>query len=192
MLLMEERIRRDGRVGPGNILKVDSFLNHQMEPQLYREIGREFYRLFGDCGVTKILTIEASGIGIACVTAQFFDCPALFAKKSRTKNIDGQVFTAQVESFTHGGSYTVMVSRRFLGPGDRVLILDDFLAKGNALLGLINIVEQSGATLVGCGIAIEKGFQEGGRILREKGIRLESLAVIEAMDEDGIRFRQGT
>ncbi len=192
MLLMEERIRRDGRVGPGNILKVDSFLNHQMEPQLYREIGREFYRLFGDCGVTKILTIEASGIGIACVTAQFFDCPALFAKKSRTKNIDGQVFTAQVESFTHGGSYTVMVSRRFLGPGDRVLILDDFLAKGNALLGLIDIVEQSGATLVGCGIAIEKGFQEGGRILREKGIRLESLAVIEAMDEDGIRFRQGT
>ena len=191
MLLMEERIRRDGRVGPGNILKVDSFLNHQMEPQLYREIGREFYRLFGDCGVTKILTIEASGIGIACVTAQFFDCPALFAKKSRTKNIDGQVFTAQVESFTHGGSYTVMVSRRFLGPGDRVLILDDFLAKGNALLGLINIVEQSGATLVGCGIAIEKGFQEGGRILLEKGIRLESLAVIEAMDEDGIRFRQG-
>ncbi len=191
MLLMEERIRRDGRVGPGNILKVDSFLNHQMEPQLYREIGREFYRLFGDCGVTKILTIEASGIGIACVTAQFFDCPALFAKKSRTKNIDGQVFTAQVESFTHGGSYTVMVSRRFLGPGDRVLILDDFLAKGNALLGLINIVEQSGATLVGCGIAIEKGFQEGGRMLREKGIRLESLAVIEAMDEDGIRFRQG-
>ncbi len=192
MLLMEERIRRDGRVGPGNILKVDSFLNHQMEPQLYREIGREFYRLFGDCGVTKILTIEASGIGIACVTAQFFDCPALFAKKSRTKNIDGQVFTAQVESFTHGGSYTVMVSRRFLGPGDRVLILDDFLAKGNALLGLIDIVEQSGATLVGCGIAIEKGFQEGGRILREKGIRLESLAVIEAMGEDGIRFRQGT
>ena len=191
MLLMEERIRRDGRVGPGNILKVDSFLNHQMEPQLYREIGREFYRLFGDCGVTKILTIEASGIGIACVTAQFFDCPALFAKKSRTKNIDGQVFTAQVESFTHGGSYTVMVSRRFLGPGDRVLILDDFLAKGNALLGLIDIVEQSGATLVGCGIAIEKGFQEGGRMLREKGIRLESLAVIEAMDEDGIRFRQG-
>ena len=192
MLLMEERIRRDGRVGPGNILKVDSFLNHQMEPQLYREIGREFYRFFGDCGVTKILTIEASGIGIACVTAQFFDCPALFAKKSRTKNIDGQVFTAQVESFTHGGSYTVMVSRRFLGPGDRVLILDDFLAKGNALLGLIDIVEQSGATLVGCGIAIEKGFQEGGRMLREKGIRLESLAVIEAMDEDGIRFRQGT
>ena len=191
MLLMEERIRRDGRVGPGNILKVDSFLNHQMEPQLYREIGREFYRLFGDCGVTKILTIEASGIGIACVTAQFFDCPALFAKKSRTKNIDGQVFTAQVESFTHGGSYTVMVSRRFLGPGDRVLILDDFLAKGNALLGLIDIVEQSGATLVGCGIAIEKGFQEGGRMLREKGIRLESLAIIEAMDEDGIRFRQG-
>lgn len=192
MLLMEERIRRDGRVGPGNILKVDSFLNHQMEPQLYREIGREFYRLFGDCGVTKILTIEASGIGIACVTAQFFDCPALFAKKSRTKNIDGQVFTAQVESFTHGGSYTVMVSRRFLGSGDRVLILDDFLAKGNALLGLIDIVGQSGATLVGCGIAIEKGFQEGGRMLREKGIRLESLAIIEAMDEDGIRFRQGT
>lgn len=192
MKLLEERIRRDGKIRAGNVLKVDAFLNHQMDIGLFNEMGKEFYRLYGDQNVTKILTIEASGIGIACVTAQFFDCPALFAKKSRTKNIDGQVFTAQVESFTHGGSYTVMVSRRFLGPGDRVLILDDFLAKGNALLGLINIVEQSGATLVGCGIAIEKGFQEGGRMLREKGIRLESLAIIEAMDEDGIRFRQGT
>lgn len=192
MKLLEERIRRDGKIRAGNVLKVDAFLNHQMDIGLFNEMGKEFYRLYGDQNVTKILTIEASGIGIACVTAQFFDCPALFAKKSRTKNIDGQVFTAQVESFTHGGSYTVMVSRRFLGPGDRVLILDDFLAKGNALLGLIDIVEQSGATLVGCGIAIEKGFQEGGRMLREKGIRLESLAIIEAMDEDGIRFRQGT
>ena len=189
MLLMEERIRRDGRVGPGNILKVDSFLNHQMEPQLYREIGREFYRLFGDCGVTKILTIEASGIGIACVTAQFFDCPALFAKKSRTKNIDGQVFTAQVESFTHGGSYTVMVSKKFLGPEDRVLILDDFLAKGNALAGLVSIVEQSGASLAGWGIAIEKGFQEGGSRLRERGIRVESLAIIDRMEPGEIIFR---
>lgn len=190
MLLMEERIRRDGAVKNGDILKVDSFLNHQMDPELYREMGKEFFRLFGDCGVTKLLTIEASGIGIACVTAQFFGCPALFAKKSRTKNIDGAVYTTQVESFTHGGSYTVMVSKRFLLPEDRVLILDDFLARGNALLGLIDIVSQAGAALVGCGIAIEKGFQEGGKLLRERGIRLESLAIIDEMDEAHIRFRE--
>lgn len=189
MILLEERIRRDGQVREGNVLKVDSFLNHQMDPDLYREMGREFYRLFGKDNVTKILTIEASGIGIACVTAQFFGCPALFAKKSRTKNIDGEVLTSQVQSYTHGGVYTIMVARRFFTPADRVLILDDFLARGSALQGLIDIVNQSGAGLVGCGIAIEKGFQDGGRLLRQQGVRVESLAIVESMGEDGIRFR---
>ena len=190
MTLLEERIRRDGQVREGNVLKVDSFLNHQMDPDLYREMGREFYRLFGKDKVTKILTIEASGIGIACVTAQFFGCPALFAKKSRTKNIDGEVLTSRVESYTHGGVYTVMVARRFLTPADRVLIIDDFLARGSALRGLIDIVNQSGAGLAGCGIAIEKGFQDGGRLLRQQGVRVESLAIVESMGEDGIRFRE--
>lgn len=190
MLLMEERIRKDGQVRAGNILKVDSFLNHQMDPVLYRAMGEEFYRLFGDCGVTRLLTIEASGIGIACIAAQFFGCPAVFAKKSRSKNLDGEVYTAQVESYTHGGSYTVMVAKRFLGPEDRVLILDDFLARGSALRGLIDIVGQAGASLAGCGIAVEKGFQEGGRLLRQQGIRVESLAIVEAMDQaGGITFR---
>lgn len=191
MLLMEERIRKDGQVRGGNVLKVDAFLNHQLDPELYHAMGEEFYRLFGDCGVTKILTIEASGIGIACIVAQRFGCPALFAKKSKTKNIDGEVYTSAVESFTHGTTYTIMVSKRFLTPEDRVLILDDFLAKGSALRGLIDVVNQAGATLVGCGIAIEKGFQEGGRMLREQGIRVESLAIVDAMGEDGsITFRQ--
>ena len=140
MKLLEERIKKDGVVKAGNILKVDSFLNHQMDVELYQEIGKEFYRLFGDCGVTKILTIEASGIGIACVTAQYFHVPALFAKKTKTKNIDGEIYTYQVESFTHGTTYQIMVSKRFLGPEDTVLILDDFLAKGNALMGLIDVV----------------------------------------------------
>lgn len=189
MLLMQQRILQDGVVREGNILKVDSFLNHQMDPHLYREMGKEFYRLFGGCGVTKILTIEASGIGIACVTAQFFGCPALFAKKSQTKNLDGEVYAAQVESYTRGGSYTIRVSRRFLSPTDRVLLLDDFLARGSAMLGLIDLVAQSGAALVGCGIAIEKGFQEGGRLLRERGIRVESLAILEGMDQGHITFR---
>lgn len=190
MLLMQQRILQDGVVREGNILKVDSFLNHQMDPVLYREMGKEFYRLFGGCGVTKLLTVEASGIGIACVAAQYFGCPAIFAKKSRTKNLDGEVYAAQVESYTHGGSYTVFVSRRFLTPADRVLLLDDFLARGSAMLGLMDLVAQSGAALVGCGIAIEKGFQEGGRLLRERGVRVESLAVIQEMDQGHITFRQ--
>lgn len=181
MLLMQQRILRDGVVRDGNILAVDSFLNHQMDPELYQEMGREFYRLFGGCGVTKILTVEASGIGIACVAAQFFGCPALFAKKGRTKNLGGEVYAAQVESYTHGGSYTILVSKRFLSPGDRVLLLDDFLARGSAMLGLMDLVAQSGAALVGCGVAIEKGFQEGGRLLRERGVRVESLAIIQFM-----------
>ena len=189
MKALEDKILKEGSVLPGQVLKVGSFLNHQMDVSLYQEIGKEFYRLFSDCGVTKVLTIEASGIGIACVTAQFFHCPALFAKKSRTKNIDGEVYTSQVESFTHGGSYQIMVAKRFLTPEDRVLVVDDFLAKGNALLGLMDVVKQAGATLVGCGIVIEKGFQEGGRIVREKGVRVESLAIIDAMDEGHIVFR---
>ena len=190
MKLLEERIKKDGVVKAGNILKVDSFLNHQMDVELYQEIGKEFYRLFGDCGVTKILTIEASGIGIACVTAQYFHVPALFAKKTNTKNIDGEIYTSQVESFTHGTTYQIMVSKRFLGPEDTVLILDDFLAKGNALMGLIDVVGKAGAKLAGCGIVIEKGFQEGGRLLREKGIRLESLAIIDSMNEKELIFRE--
>ena len=190
MKLLEERIKKDGVVKAGNILKVDSFLNHQMDVELYQEIGKEFYRLFGDCGVTKILTIEASGIGIACVTAQYFHVPALFAKKTKTKNIDGVIYTSQVESFTHGTTYQIMVSKRFLGPEDTVLILDDFLAKGNALMGLIDVVGKAGAKLAGCGIVIEKGFQEGGRLLREKGIRLESLAIIDSMNEKELIFRE--
>ncbi len=191
MKLLQERIQKDGVVKAGNILKVDSFLNHQMDIALYQEIGREFYKLFKDCGVTKILTIEASGIGIACVTAQFFAVPAIFAKKSKTKNIDGEIFTSTVESYTHGTSYEIMVSKKFLTPEDTVLIIDDFLAKGNALLGLIDVVNQAGARLAGCGIVIEKGFQEGGKMLREQGIRVESLAIVDEMSETkGIRFRE--
>lgn len=190
MKLLEQRILQDGHVKEGDILKVDSFLNHQMDISLYQEMGKEFYRLFGDCGVTKILTIEASGIGIACITAQYFGVPALFAKKSRTKNIDGAVYTAPVLSYTHGTTYDIIVSKRFLGPQDRVLILDDFLARGNALQGLMDLVRQAGATLVGCGIAVEKGFQEGGKRLRAEGVRLESLAIIDSMAEGIIRFRE--
>lgn len=189
MKLLEDRILADGVVKDGNVLKVDSFLNHQMDPALYREMGKEFFRIFKDCGVTKILTIEASGIGIACVTAQFFDVPALFAKKTRTKNIDGGVYTSSVDSYTHGTTYQIMVSQKFLVAGDRVLVLDDFLAKGNALLGLIDITEKAGATVVGCGIAVEKGFQEGGKILREMGVNLHSLAIVDSMEQGNIRFR---
>lgn len=192
MQLLKDRILRDGRVMAGNVLKVDSFLNHQMDIALFSEIGREFYRRFQDCGVNKILTIEASGIGIACVTAQFFDVPVVFAKKNPTKNIAGDIFTSRVESFTHGRTYDIIVSKRFLGPEDRVLLIDDFLAKGSALLGLIELVGHSGATLCGAGIVIEKGFQEGGALVRERGVRVESLAVVESMDAaaGGVVFRE--
>ena len=190
MRLLEERIRRDGIVRAGHVLKVDSFLNHQMDIGLFEEMGREFYRIYGDCDVTKILTIEASGIGIACVTAQSFHVPVVFAKKNRTKNIAGDVYTSQVESFTHGRTYDIIVSKDFLLPEDRVLIIDDFLANGSALLGLSSLVKSAGATLVGAGIAIEKGFQDGGRLVRASGVRVESLAIIDAMsEEDGIVFR---
>ena len=189
MELLKERIRRDGVVRGTDVLKVDSFLNHQMDVALFEEIGREFQRRFADCGVNKILTIEASGIGIACVTAQFFHCPVIFAKKSQTKNIAGEVYTTKVESFTHGRIYDVIVAKQFLGPEDRVLIIDDFLANGAALEGLIDLVEQAGAVLVGAGIVIEKAFQPGGARIRARGVRVESLAKIKSMSEErGVEF----
>ena len=185
MELLEERIRRDGRVKGEDVLKVDSFLNHQMDVALFREIGQEFYRLFGESGVTKILTIEASGIGIACVTAEFFGCPVIFAKKSKTKNIAGDVYTSKVESFTHGKIYDIIVSKEFLLPSDRVLLIDDFLANGSALQGLIKLVRDAGATLVGAGICVEKAFQPGGDLIRGMGVRVESLARVKSMSEAG-------
>lgn len=183
MKLLEERIRKDGIVREGNILKVDSFLNHQMDIKLFQEFGKEFKRLFANDKVTKILTIEASGIGIACIVAEYFDVPVVFAKKSKSKNIDGQVYTSKVESFTHNKTYDVIVSKHFLNEDDRVLLIDDFLANGNALRGLIDIVGQANAHLVGAGIVIEKGFQDGGKILRNEGVHLESLAIVDGMDD---------
>ena len=191
MELLKQRILKDGHVKAGNVLKVDNFLNHQMDVALFAEIGKEFRRLFGDCGVTKILTIEASGIGIACLTAEQFGVPVVFAKKSQSKNIDGEVYTTRVESFTHGRVYDIIVSKKFLSPEDRVLLIDDFLAKGSALNGLCQLVEDSGATLVGAGIVIEKGFQEGGELIRGRGVRVESLAIVDAMDPEtgSVTFR---
>ena len=176
MQLLEERIRKDGIIKEGNVLKVDRFLNHQMDIHLFEEIGKEFYRRFSDAGIT----------------AQYFDVPVVFAKKNQTKNIAGDVFTTQVESYTHGRIYDIIVSKEFLSPNDRVLLIDDFLANGRALEGLAALVESSGATLVGAGIVIEKGFQPGGDELRKKGIHLESLAIVESMDEKTgtITFRE--
>ncbi len=185
MRRLEDRIRRDGRVKDGGILKVDSFLNHQMDIGLFEEIAGEFWRLYGDSNVTKILTIEASGIGIACLVAQRFKCPVIFAKKTKTKNIEGEVYTSKVESFTHGQLYDIIVSKEFLKPEDRILIIDDFLANGAALSGLVQLVTAAGATLVGAGIAIEKAFQPGGEMLRAQGIRIESLARVKSMGNDG-------
>lgn len=184
MQLLKDRILKDGIVKPGNILKVDSFLNHQMDTDLFVEIGKEFKRRFADCEINKILTIEASGIGIACVVAQQFHVPVVFAKKTKTKNIAGDVYTSKVESYTHGRVYDIIVSKEFLGKGDKVLLIDDFLANGKALEGLAALVEESGAELVGAGIVIEKGFQVGGDIIRSKGIHLESLAIVDSMDEE--------
>ena len=189
MELLKQRIRRDGIVKGNDVLKVDGFLNHQMDVALFEEIGREFLRRFEGCGVNKILTIEASGIGIACITAQSFHCPVVFAKKSQTKNIAGQVYSTKVESFTHGRVYDVMVSRQYLGPEDTVLIIDDFLANGAALEGLIDLVNQAGAGLAGAGVVIEKAFQPGGERIRAKGIRVEALARIKSMSEEkGVEF----
>ena len=191
MELLKQRILKDGHVKAGNVLKVDNFLNHQMDVALFAEIGKEFKRRFAGCGVTKILAIEASGIGIACLTAEQFGVPVVFAKKSQSKNIDGEVYTTRVESFTHGRVYDIIVSKKFLSPEDRVLLIDDFLAKGSALNGLCQLVEDSGATLVGAGIVIEKGFQEGGELIRGRGVRVESLAIVDAMDPEtgSVTFR---
>lgn len=189
MELLKERIRKDGKVREGNVLKVDSFLNHQMDITLFAEIGKEFKRRFANETVTKILTIEASGIGIACIAAQYFGVPVVFAKKNKTKNIAGDVYTGKVESFTHGRSYDIIVSKEFLNENDKILLIDDFLANGSALLGLASLVEQAGAELVGAGIVIEKGFQPGGAMLREKGIHIESLAIVDSMTTDAVIFR---
>ncbi len=183
MQLLKDRIRRDGKIKSGDVLKVDSFLNHQMDMDLFEEIGKEFRRRFSDAEINKILTIEASGIGIACMVAREFHVPVVFAKKTQTKNIAGDVYTTKVESFTHGRVYDIIVSKEFLGEGDKVLLIDDFLANGKALEGLAALVKDSGAELVGAGIVIEKGFQVGGDLLRSKGVRVESLAIIDSMDE---------
>ena len=194
MNFLEERILRDGVVKEGNVLKVDSFLNHQMDASLLDEIGKELYRRFRDSGITRILTIEASGIALAYAAARCFGVPFVFAKKSKSVNIDGEVYAADVESFTHKCTNRVIVSKRFIHAGDRVLIVDDFLANGCALQGLISIVEEAGATVAGIGIAVEKGFQEGGERIRKRGYRVESLAVVESMDAEDktVSFREQT
>lgn len=189
MELLEKRILEEGVIKEGNVLKVDMFLNHQMDVDLFREMGKEWKRLFAKERVNKILTIEASGIGIACVAAEEFGCRVVFAKKTQSKNIDGELLQTQITSFTKGKVYDVIVAKKFLGPEDRVLIIDDFLANGCALEGLIKLVRESGATLCGCGIAIEKGFQIGGKRIREMGVKLESLAIIDEMSEGRITFR---
>lgn len=183
MELLKERIRKDGVVKEGNVLKVDNFLNHQMDVKLFHEMGLEWKRRFEGKEINKILTIEASGIGIACIVAEVFDVPVVFAKKTQTKNIAGDVYTSRVESYTHGRIYDIIVSKQYLGEGDRVLVIDDFLANGKALEGLIDLINASGAELVGAGVAVEKGFQIGGDLIRSKGIHLESLAIVESMDE---------
>lgn len=191
MRLLEERIIKDGKVYPGEVLKVDSFLNHQIDVSLYKDLAKEWYALFGADNVTKILTIEASGIGLACLAGVEFGCPVLFAKKSKTKNIAGDVYKTQVHSYTHGNTYDVIVSKSYLLPTDRVLVIDDFLANGAALDGLFDLVHQAGATLIGAGIAVEKSFQPGGKRLREKGYRIESLARVSYMDDKGnLRFEE--
>ncbi len=189
MQSLKERIVRDGVVKAGNVLKVDSFLNHQMDVALFDEMGAEFYRRFAEEHITKILTVEASGIGIACLAARHFGVPVVFAKKTQTSNLDPDVYQAPVHSFTHNKDYTVRVSRKYLSAEDRVLLIDDFLANGEALRGLSAIVEQAGATLCGAGIAVEKGFQDGGKQLRDSGMRVESLAIIESMENGEIVFR---
>ena len=191
MNFLEERILKDGKIKPGNVLKVDSFLNHQMDIALMEEIGREFHRRFADKKITKVLTIEASGIGIACFVAKEFGVPMVFAKKSHSINIDSEVYVAEVESFTHKKTNQVIVSRKFLNPDDRILIIDDFLANGCALQGLISIAGSAEASVEGIGIVIEKGFQIGGQIIRNLGFQLESLAIIDAMDAEtgSVTFR---
>lgn len=192
MNFLEERILKDGIVKEGNVLKVDSFLNHQMDIELFDQMGAEFKKRFEGKPINKILTIEASGIGIACVVAQHFHVPVVFAKKSKSINLEGEMYVAQVESFTHKCQNNVIVAQKFLNPEDHVLIIDDFLANGCALQGLIQIVQSAGATVEGIGIAIEKGFQSGGRIIRNLGFQLESLAIVEGMDAEtgNVVFRE--
>ena len=192
MKLLEERIQKDGIVKPGNVLKVDSFINHQMDVELISEMGKEWKKLFAEKPINKILTIEASGIGIACIAAYHFNVPVVFAKKAKSINLDGEMYTAEVESFTHKNKNQVIVSKKFLNENDHVLIIDDFLANGCALQGLIQITKQAGATVEGIGIAVEKGFQSGGRIIRNLGYQLESLAIVDAMDDETgkITFRE--
>lgn len=191
MKLLEERIRKDGIIREGNVLKVDSFINHQMDIKLFEEMAKEWKRLFADKNINKILTIEASGIGIAAIVAREFDVPVVFAKKSKSINLDDNNFSTKIQSFTHSKIYDVIVSKKFLSPEDHILIIDDFLANGCALLGLTDLVESAGATVEGIGIAIEKGFQQGGKIIREKGYQLESLAIVESMNaaDNTITFR---
>ena len=192
MNFLEERIMKDGVVKEGNILKVDSFLNHQMDVKLFKQMGEEFKRRFAEKNINKIITIEASGIGIACIVAECFDVPVVFAKKSQSVNIDGDVYSAEVESFTHECKNQVLISKKFVGPEDHVLIIDDFLANGCALQGLISIVNQAGGTVEGIGIAVEKGFQQGGQIIRNLGYQLESLAIVDGMNaaDGSINFRE--
>lgn len=185
MQLLEDKIRERGKIGEGDVLKVDNFLNHQIDVELVSKLGEEFYRLYKDCNVQKVLTIEASGIGIACLTAQYFHVPVLFAKKTKTNNIYSDVYTSSVESYTHKKHYDIVVSKEFLHPGERILIIDDFLAKGSALTALISLVKDAGAEVVGAGIAIEKAYQEGGALIRNQGVRVESLARIRSMSVDG-------
>lgn len=185
MRLLEERILKDGKVRAGGILKVDGFLNHQMDVSLFMQLAKQWHDAFAADNVNKILTIEASGIGLACIAGLEFGCPVVFAKKTKTKNIDGSLYKTRVESFTHGNVYDVIVSREYLLPTDRVLLIDDFLANGAALEGLCDLVSQAGATIVGAGIAVEKCFQPGGERLRSRGLRIESLARVKAMYDDG-------
>jgi len=191
MKFLEDRIRRDGQVRPGNILKVDSFLNHQIDVDLLDQIGKAFYNEYKDAGITRILTIEASGIAIGCAAARYFHVPVVFAKKAKSRNIDGDVYTSTVHSFTYGKDYQITLSKKYLGPDDTVLLVDDFLAVGKAMRGLLDVCGQAGAKVAGIGICIEKGFQEGGKILRSEGYKVTSLAIVDHMTDDGqITFRE--
>lgn len=188
MQLLEDRIKKDGKVIGTDILKVDMFLNHQIDVSLVDEIAKEFYRLFKDCGVTRILTVEASGIAIATLTAKYFNVPLVFAKKASHKNVGNDLYTAECYSFTHGKGYTMSVSKKYLPAGEKILIIDDFLADGNAVKALMKLVSDSKSETAGVGIAIEKGFQNGGKALRESGVNLQSLAIVESMNENSITF----
>ena len=190
MELLEQKILKDGRILPGEVLKVDSFLNHQIDVELLNKCGEEWYRLYKDAGITKIVTIEASGIGIACIAAQYFKVPVVFAKKSKSLNLSADCYTAEVYSYTKATTKTVMISKKYISPEDNILIIDDFLANGSALRGLISIIDQAGASVGGIGIAIEKAYQGGGDELRAKGIRVDSLAIVESMTDDSLSFRK--